>query len=148
MTRRSPRAGWVLVELLDGAWHRTATGDRETMRALLQARISPMLAIPADPTRRYSERLSGHAVALYDAVEQRRDEYPTFPRLADGARIDWPSTTPLDGSEPTPHTPRYAPASEAPRGTREDWRDTAALLDGEGSRGASGAGSTTHTEDD
>lgn len=47
MIRRSPRAGWALIELRDGRWHTAAVGDREAMRALFERRVSDLLQLPA-----------------------------------------------------------------------------------------------------
>lgn len=103
-TKRSPRAGWTLVELVDGRWMRTQTGDREVIRAAHQERVFEVMREPG------GLRHPGRALAQYDANGTRRDEYPTFPRTADGVRIEWPASTPDDGAEPVVFVPRKAAA--------------------------------------
>lgn len=106
--RRSPRSGWCTIELRDGRWHTAAVGDREAMRALFMRRVSDLLQLPTG--------CPGHAVATLDAHGQRRDDYPSLPRLHDaaaprgkGARIEWPTSAPgPDGAEPVLWQPRPA----------------------------------------
>ena len=92
--KRSPRHGWSLVELRDGRWHVVTTGDREQLKVAFATRASAIYATPVDPNVRFSLRLAGKAVALFDTIGQRRDECPALPRTADGRRIEWPSTVP------------------------------------------------------
>lgn len=100
MAARSPRDGWRIVELRDGRWWRTATGDREIMRDEFQKRTRAIYDLPTPPGGRFSMRTAGHAVVLFDAVGQRRDECPSLPRSADGTRIEWPSEVPgVDGAD-------------------------------------------------
>lgn len=90
---RSPRAGWVLVELREGIWRRTFEGDREEAAVRRDAAIRVFLGV--GPLSH-----PGHAVGLYDALGQPRDGFPAYPRLADGTRIRWPGSTPADGAVP------------------------------------------------
>lgn len=87
--KRSPRDGWRLVELVDGRWQTTLTGDRE---AVLAAHVAYMRVTwdMAHPQLRYP----GRAAIAFDAVGQARDEHPALPRLVDGTRIEWPASPP------------------------------------------------------
>lgn len=95
--RRSPRAGWTLVVLRDGAWRVDLVGDREAVKLVLQKTISPWLGEPAlwHP---------GRAALVYDAHGQLRDSFPWRPRLADSddrataSRVVVPTSTPQDGA--------------------------------------------------
>lgn len=145
--KRSPRAGWRLVELIDGRWQATATDDREAIKQRFMARASAIYGAPVVQSTRYSWRHAGSAVAVYDANGTRRDECPVFPRLADGTRIDWPDAPPgPDGLTPTPCTARPAPGSEAPHENHRVPTTPRHAAD-EGSWGASGAGAPSHTEE-
>lgn len=95
--RRSPRDGWAVVELSEGRWRVAATGDREQMKGLYATRCASIYNRASDPALRdlpLLERRAGFAVVLFDALGQRRAECPVGPRGADGARIEWPTTTP------------------------------------------------------
>jgi hypothetical protein len=98
---RSPRAGWVLVELVDGVWRRIETGDRDAMRAAYLRRSLEL-------RHEHGIQPVGHAVAAYDAKGQKREYCPNFPRTADGTRVRWPSTTPVDGATPEARVARAA----------------------------------------
>jgi hypothetical protein len=141
--KRSPRHGWTAIELRDDRWHVVEVGDRDALKGPHEQRTFAITRIPLDPSKRYSERNAGHACALYDALGQRRDEYPAFPRTSNGARIEWPITVPADGEEPLPYVPRgsaLAPASEQPREVAGGEATATS------SRGCSGAGTLAHTE--
>lgn len=107
--KRSPRDGWSLIELRDGLWRVVTTGDREQLRGVFAARVSTIYETKTPEGGRYSQRHNGQAVALYDAVGQRRDECPFLPRLTDGTLIMWPTGLPSDGEEPTAR-PQREPA--------------------------------------
>lgn len=86
-----------MVELCDGRWTTTARGDREQMRDLYAVRVTAYYdraGEVARQTRRYSRRGAGHAVALFDALNERRDEVPFMPRLDDETRVLWPAEPP------------------------------------------------------
>jgi len=102
VTKRSTRAGWRIVELVDGRWQTTATGDREALKALRDKKVFAIMH--AEP---HQIRHPGVAIGLYDANDARRDEYPTLPRLADGTRINWPDAPPgLEGADAVAWQPR------------------------------------------
>lgn len=107
--KRSPRDGWRLVELVDGRWQTTKTGDREELRVLFTQRTRDIYNTPCPPDTRYSLRTAGRAVSLHDANGLRRDTCPAMPRHANGARLEWPDAPPgPDGADVVPWAPRGA----------------------------------------
>lgn len=88
--KRSPRHGWTLMQLADGALRLVATGERDDLQARRDAMVRDG-SIGAYP-------YVGAGVALYDANGSLRDAYPHAPRLTDGGRMRWPSTLPSDGT--------------------------------------------------
>lgn len=92
--RRSPRAGWTLVSLCDGAWRVELVGDRDAVQHGHNELVRPMLDGPLHHP--------GECAVMYDAHGQLRDAFPRFPRLADGTRVEVPSAPPADGAVPVP----------------------------------------------
>lgn len=92
--RRSPRAGWTLVSLRGGVWRVELVGDRDAVQSAHTDLVRPMLGGPLHHP--------GHCALIYDALGALREAFPRFPRLADGTRIEVPSTPPADGTAPTP----------------------------------------------
>lgn len=97
-TRRSPRAGWRLIVLDGDRWRTALVGDREAVKTARMETVRPWLGggLPWHP---------GRCAAVYDALGQLRDAFPSRPRLADG-ETRWTSTrvelpllgAPADGS--------------------------------------------------
>lgn len=107
--RRSPRSGWVLVQLVDGVWRRVCVGDREELKERHNRWCCDLILHDRAMFH------PGHCSLLFDALGQRRDEFPAFPRLVDGTRIETPGALPEDGAAPTPRPVR------APRPISDAW---------------------------
>jgi hypothetical protein len=105
--RRSPRDGWRLVELVDGRWRVTARGDREQIRGAYVTRVGTLMSMPLDHTKRFTQRYQGAAAVLFDAIGQRREQFPSLPHLADGTRVEWPAAVPgVDGEDAVVWSPK------------------------------------------
>lgn len=107
VAQRSPRDGWKLVELANGRWTVTSTGDREQLKGTYASRVSTLMSLPYEPGLRFNQRYQGRAAVLFDAVGQRREQFPSLPHLADGTRLEWPSAVPgVDGADAVVWTPK------------------------------------------